>query len=412
MTAKAAVWTRHETAILQAIYPTQGVVAVADALPHRSRQAIHQRAHKLGIGSSLVNDAPTPKLAGELLDRAVHLHDAERWPLARVAREIGYTESATTNAVLIALCTRKGYRPAERDATGRLSPAGIERLRYMLKKGLRQVEIQLRLGLSASTVSRERQRYNADLVARDKAPLPPPGNGEQYSGVRIPAARRRVAEAAFLEGHGAPTAAKRAGISPAAAKRQRAQLVKRLARRGQCLPGCTIDGRRVGRAQESRHFVPGEAIVQIRERLLAGDPVAHAARVVGIGSCSAYRIRDELRAELEADGRELPRPIRLGRGAAYRDRARDADWLPVGRMQEYRNLAFDHGLDEAKRIILGRIETERSEAAAARRAEAARPKTFAEQLERVRNGAALVNVIRLRRPDPAMTLGGVATGAM
>jgi hypothetical protein len=36
-----------------------------------------------------------------------------------------------------------------------------------------------------------------------------------------------------------------------------------------------------------------------------------------------------------------------------------------------------------------------------------RPMSFEEQLERVANGAKLVEVTRIRRPDPTMTLGGV-----
>src|SRR3546814_17712182 len=73
-------------------------------------------------------------------------------------------------------------------------PEEIERMRLMLRKGLKGVEIQLRLGVSAACVSEQRRKYRADLKARDKAPLPPPGNGEQYSGARYSKAKRRAVD--------------------------------------------------------------------------------------------------------------------------------------------------------------------------------------------------------------------------
>src|SRR3546814_7572536 len=75
-------------------------------------------------------------------------------------------------------------------------------MRLMLRKGLKGVEIQLRLGVSAACVSEQRRKYRADLKARDKAPLPPPGNGEQYSGARYSKAKRRAVEDVLLQGFG------------------------------------------------------------------------------------------------------------------------------------------------------------------------------------------------------------------
>lgn len=410
---RSRAWSGAETATLADVYTRAGIEAAIAALPGRGKHAIEQRAHKQGLRSPIVADAPTPILSGELLERAVRLYDDDGWSFLRIAREIGVNEQATSNAILIALCPRRGFRPAERDATGRLTPESKERLRYMLKKGLKHVDIQLRLGLSAARVAEERRRYNRDLAARGKALLPPPGAGEQYCGVKIPAAKKRGAEAIFLEGHGAPTVARRTGISTPSAKNIRRRLVARLARKGQALPGCDRDGRRIEAAKTSRHFIPESTKSELRARLLAGEPVAHAAKAVGMGSCGAYRERDLLAAELAARGETLPRPIRLGRSRAHDARAREAAWLPPGRLSEFRALAHEHGQDEGKRLFLERLDDERREAEQARLAERARPKTFDEQLALIASGKArLVARVPLRRPDPSVTLGGVATGAI
>ena len=409
---RPSAWSTQDDTILSETYPREGLPGVADLLPHRSHHAIQQRAHKLGLRSPTIGKAPQPVLSGAALEEAIRLHDAG-WALATIARQLGYAESATTNAVLIAQCPRKGYRPADRDAAGRLTPESFERLRYMLKKGLKQVEIQLRLGVSASTVSRERKRYDADLAARDKATLPPPGGGQAYSGVKLPAAAKREVEAVLLDGFGSTETARRTGVSHASVKRLRARLVKRLARKGQALPGCNREGRRVTAAKVSRHYIPDSTIEDLRRRLLAGEPVAHIAKALGIGSCGAYRQRDLFAAELAQEGRVLPKPIRLGRSDAGRVRALEGRWLPAGRLSEFRALAHEHGHDEGKRLFLARIEDERRAVAEACRAERDRPKSFEEQLARVARGEAqVVAKINLRRPDPGMTLGGIATGAL
>lgn len=89
----------------------------------------------------------------------------------------------------------------------------------------------------------------------------------------------------------------------------------------------------------------------------------------------------------------------------------------MARMQEFRALVHAHGQDEAKRLLLERIDAERREAAAAQAAaqaaERARPKTFEEQLARIASGeVGVVAKVPLRRPDYHGTLGGVATGAL
>lgn len=409
---RAPSWTSEEIAILIDVYPREGINGAADALPERSKHAIEQRAHKLGLRSPIRNDAPKPVLDGDRLERAIALYESGT-SFMGVAREMGCSPCAATNAILMALCPRRGYRPATRDATGRLTAESKERLRYMLKKGLKAVDIQLRLGVSAACVAEERRRYNRDLASRDKAPLPPPGAGEQYCGVRIPAPRRRAVEAAFLQGFGAHVASRQTGVSVTTVKKIRRALVARLAKKCETLPRCDASGKRVAAPIASLHHIPEGSVAAFRARLMAGEPVRHAARAEGIGSCGAYRLRDALRDELAAEGRSLPEPIRLGRGRAQRARGAEADWLPQGRMQEFRVLVHEHGQDEAKRLMLERIADERRDAAATLAADRARPKTFEEQLARIARGeVGLVDKVPLRRPDYAGTLGGIASAAL
>lgn len=409
---RAASWSADELAVLADVYPREGVVGAAAALPARTPRAIEQRAFKAGLKSPIVGDAPSLKLESDRLEQAIRWHEQGR-TFVSIARELGIGPTAVTNAILITLCPRRGYRPAERDATGRMTDESKERLRYMLKKGIKGVEIQLRLGLSAARVAEERRRYQRDLAARDKAPLPPPGGGTQYCGVPIPAAKRKAVEALLLDGFGSTTAARRTGVSIPSAKNIRTRLVARLARKKQALPGCDLTGKRTAGAKESIHYIPEAAIAELHRRLLNGEPVAPASKACGIGLCGAYRIRDRLAADLAAHGAALPKPIRMGRGSARRAAERGDDWLPEDRRHQFRELCHKHGFDEAKQLVIAEVEAQRLADVAARAAERARPKTFEEQLARVASGQArAVTKIVLRRPDPSMTLGGVASGAL
>ena len=146
---KALPWTRAEVAILRELYPRGGISAVGESLPGRTWKAIHQKAFKLGLQCVSVSVAPEPRLQGADLERAIQLREECNWSFARIGAELGYCEASVCNAVLIALCPRKGFTPAQRDHLGVLTPEGIGRLRYALKKGLKGVDIQLRLGISA-----------------------------------------------------------------------------------------------------------------------------------------------------------------------------------------------------------------------------------------------------------------------
>ncbi|CAD7335215.1 MULTISPECIES: hypothetical protein [unclassified Sphingobium] len=404
--SKAPAWTSQEIAILQDIYPREGINGAADALPDRSWQAIYVMASKLGIRSSVVTDAPKPALAGPELEEAIRLREQEGWSFARIGAHLGVCESSACNAVLIALCPRKGFTPAQRDNKGRLTAEGLERLRLMLRKGMKAVDIQLQLGLSASRIAEERRRYRADLRARGKAPLPQPGGGEAYSGVKLTKAARAEVEQLLLQGYGAQKVTERTGVSNTSVGRIRNRLIRRLRRKGETLPGCDRDGRRVSAAKVSKLYIPAEAVEALRQRILAREPVARAAAELGIGGSSAYKIRDALAAELRAQGEELPAPIRLGRGKEARSRAASARWLPKGQIHRFRQLSIEHGHDQAKRMILEEIAEEKT-------ARVSRKLTFEEQLAAVREGKATITTkFQPTRRAPDGTLGGVATGML
>ena len=408
---RSPAWTSQEIAILSDVYPREGLNAAADALADRSWHAIKQRAHKLGLRSPVLSDAPTAVLAGEQLEEAIRLREVEGWSLARIAAMIGGSEAGVCNAILIALCPRKGFTPAQRDDTGRLTPEGLERLRYMLRKGLKGVDIQLRLGVSAGRVALERRRYQAELKAGRKVPLPPPGAGEAYSGVKLARPQIQEVERLLREGFGAKKVTERTGVSNTSVGRIRNRLIKRLARKGEALTGCDRKGRRQGTLRESLAYIHPEQLAAFRDLLLAGVPVSSAAAETGIGGKSAHEAKHDFAAELATIGEVLPTPE--WRSPEGKARARAARWLPKGKLRRFRQLIHEHGYAQARALLIGEIEAERLAVEEARRAERSRPKTFEEQLAMVARGEArLVANIPLRRPDYAGTLGGIATAAL
>ncbi|KTE19724.1 hypothetical protein ATE67_13850 [Sphingopyxis sp. H050] len=397
---KSPPWTQEERAILAELYPTQGLNGAADALADRSWAAIHQMAHKMGLKTSHVAAAPKAKLQGTRLAEAVRLREDEKWSFARIGATFGVSEAAACNAVMIALCERTGHRPATRDQYGRLVPAEIERLRLMLRKGLKGIDIQLRMGISAARVAEERRRYNRELKANGKAPLQPPGAGAAYSGVKLSKATRAEVEALFLQGLGTLKISERTGASKTSCTRIRARLVKRLARKGETLPGCDAHGTRHTQAESAR-FITDSQRDALRRLLLDGWPCARAARFTVVGNSSAYRIRDELAAELARDGKPPLQPRFPGK--SRHGLTVSPHWPPTGVKQIYafRQLLATMSFDEAK-----------AQWRQQKRDEATRPRTFEEQLAAVRAGAKIVERQPIRKADPTYTLGGVATGAL
>lgn len=377
----------------------------------RTRRAIYAKANELGLHSKGEQRARLPLLAGAELEEAIRLREEDRWSFARIGKRYGVCEAAATNAVLIALCPRKGHTPARRDAHGGLLPAEIDRLRLMLQMGTKAVDIQLRMGVSAACVAEQRRRYQADLATRERAPLPPYGNGERYSGVRVSKADLRRVEAMLLQGFGSTRTCRETGVSNTVCKRVRNSLVKRLARKGQSLPGCDIDGRRQRQLPGLRNVHPAQ-VSAMKTLLVDGIPVRRAGIITGIGHCSAYKIRDELNAERAAQS--MPPIPRINvNNTAGRKAAKAAEWLGGPRdIVRFRQLIIELGYDAAVTAMKAEIRDREDAARAARQAERDRPRTFEEQLDRVRAGAKISIRQPIRKADPAYTLGGVATGAL
>jgi hypothetical protein len=357
-------WTVPEVAALHEVYPSGGLVAAMERLPGRSWHSIYVKASKIGLKCAKEPDAPKCRLTGERLEEAI-THRASGWSFARIGAHLGLSESAACNAVLNALCSRNGHTPAERHSSGRLTDRGKERLRWCLKKGMKGVEIQLRLGVTASCIAEQRRRYNCELKANGKAPLPPPGGGAAYSGVRVSAAKKREAERLFLEGYGTKKVSEMSGVSNTVCTRIRTKIVRRLKREGKCLEGCDVDGARHRTRDHARH-VPAELRDKLRGLILERVPVRRAAAICGIGTCTAYRIRDELKAELG----ELPAPKLPGRVSKLRGDMLYAQAIPTEHLWRFRELVRAHGEADARRIL-------RSEIAEARRNE-----TFEQKLKR------------------------------
>jgi hypothetical protein len=331
-------------------------------------------------------------LHGPLLERAVHLFDADGLSMEAVAREVGMGAPTVQNAVYAALCVKRGYRPAERDENGYLTTVGRDRLRELLRKGMKHVDIQLRLAISASSVSNERRIYNADLKARGKRPLPLPNNGAAYSGLRITSGQRKEVEQHLLT-----------GISKTVCVRIRLKLVAKLKRKGEVLTGCDRNGKRVKLIEQAAR-VPDADVERLKALILDRVPVKRAALMSNIGSCTAYRIRDQLREELAARGEVLPTCKKLGRIEGPRADAR-ASWLPAGRrnfvLYRAKLIEADGNATLARKMTVQAIAERDGE-----------DPYLAEQFDRMKRGASLVDRFDYRRSDPSVTLGGVSSGML
>jgi hypothetical protein len=376
-------WSSSELAVLREHYPALGGDCI-EHLPGRSWTSVVQKAHKLGLRCKKAVIAPTARLTGEALEEAIVLREQQQWSFARIGAKFGLSEAAVCNAVLIALCPRKGFRAAERSASGCLLPEGKARLRYALKLGLKACDIQLRLGLSAGRIAEERRRYNAELKAAGKALLPPPGRGTSYSGVAVPRSLKAEIEALFLQGLGTKKISERTGASHTTITRVRTRLIKRLRRKGETLPGCDASGKR-HKASESVAYIHPENIRVLREQLLEGVPVRRAAWFAAVGASTAYRQRDLLAAELKAQGERLPTPRLPGRcrKPGYRD---DPLWPPAtaADLIAFRGMLVDGTSFEQARE--GWRERRRAERQAAREKELTYNRSFEEQLERIARG--------------------------
>jgi len=400
-------WRVEEIAILRTVYVEHGLEAALSQLPDRARQSIYVKANRLGLVSK-----HRPVRVGFYRKVAIKALELRQAGLgyAAIGRELGMCEAAATNAVLHGECLAAGHRPIERDSNGKVTEAGIERIRLMLRKGLKHRDIQVYCGVSAATITRERRRYEAYLKANGKAPLPPPGGGVRYSGAAITKDQRRLVEQLYMEGFGAAKISARSGVSRTHCLRIRDKLIRRLKRKGERLPGCDRDGRRRVH-KDSARMIPPESVERLKTLLLEGVPVRRAAKIAVIGGSSAYRIRDALKAELASQGLPLP-------AADWRSGRNRRQLMAEARVQEvpggargiyrFRELCRTMAPEQA------RAELEREQAAERKaRGEASRARTFEERLAAVAAGDAKIVVEpEFIRRGPDRTLGGVATGQL
>lgn len=93
---------------------------------------------------------------------------------------------------------------------------------------------------------------------------------------------------------------------------------------------------------------------------------------------------------------------------------RTLGWCPAAKRDEYRQLRISlrYSAAEARAIIEADLAVARAKEAAETAQTSKRPPTLEEQLARLAAGARLVPNIPLRKPDPAGTLGGVASGML
>ncbi len=397
-------WKRAELAILRTYYPVEGVEGCAKRLPRRVARAIECRARELRLRSPNGPRGLQTALAGDELEEAIQLHQAEKWGFERIGQEFGVSEGAAANAVLMALGRRAGYTPAERDENGDLTDRGIEQLRLAMRKGWKGVDIVRRLAVSAGTVSGERRRYATYLKANRKAPLPPPGGGQEYAGRKHPKERLREVERLFLAGEATPAVSDKTGVSRTQCGRIRNRLVKRLAKKGKTLPGCDRKGKRLTYPNTVIKIPPGTFEKLEHLLLVERMTVRAAADELALGHSSAYRYRDLLKARLEAEGKELPPPLPW-RGRKRQARAAAMKWLPPGRINKmlYRRFLRQLGEDEAearRRTVRAIAERDGQDPG------------LAEMLDRLKRGAVAVEkVVPWARPI-GMTLAAVASGAL
>jgi hypothetical protein len=339
---RRTAWLPEEVRILRTVYVKEGVDAALEFLPGRTRQATYVHANSLGIKSE---HRPTRRgIYRALATEALELR-RKGLSCTAIGRELGMCEATATNAVLFAECIEAGHEPLERGPDGRISPAGRARLRGMLAQGLKHRDIQVQCGISASRITYERKLYERELEEAGLAPLPPPGNGERYSGVPVDAAARKLVEGLFLEGFGTAKINERTGISKTSCVRIRARLIKRLKRSGRCLPGCDINGKRRGRLKESLHYNHPKQFERLEELLEAGWTVLRAAAFAGMNRIAADRYVHARRAA----GVIYPKREWRGRPAPA------VQAIPNEWRARFRQLLADRDFDEARKMLFGEM---------------------------------------------------------
>ncbi len=401
-------YSKREDQILARLFPKDGAEACQAKLRRRSLPSIKQRAAILGLKPPC--DQRHQGLRRTLCDvqagQALDMRD-QGMAFAKIGSHFGVCEATATNAVLHAQCLRAGGTPARRDASGAILARDIERLRAMLRSGERGCAIARALGISANSVSYHRRKYQAELDQSGAAyRLPPPGAGTPYSGRKLTNKEREAVVALLKSGLGAMRVARQTGVSKTHIGRIRRTLIKEMALQGKTLAGCTSDGSRLVTLKSTR-FVTAEQTARLRQLLIERIPVRRAALLTGIGGCTAYRLRDDLRVELAAKGETLPNPILPGRV-----RVLSGNTLPGHDIYRFRALLETTSFDEARQqLSKAHPPAHSNETVATTITPTSPPKrlTFAEQLERVARGGKLISVQPFHRQVAAITYGGVCS---
>lgn len=166
--------------------------------------------------------------------------------------------------------------------------------------------------------------------------------------------------------------------------------------------------KRIERQRQATQTPEYRAACSVRSNARFSDPAARHA--VSVGAKRAAQERPELVAKkalnLIAWRQANPEALReIAAANRATVTANQRGWCPPERWTEYVRLRDKMGAVEAKQIMLADI-------AAKERIRLAALPAFDRQMERLKAGARLVDVVPLRRPDHAFTLGGVATGAL
>jgi len=403
-------YSPREDAIIKKLFPQGGAAACLEQIRRRDAASVKRRAAILGLKAPIDQRHQGLKrtLSATQEAEALAMRD-EGKGFAVIGKHFGVCESTATNAVAHAKCIRNGGTPARRDGSGAIIAQDIARLRKMLEDGQKGCTIILALGISANTVSYHRRRYNAELENKGLPPLPPAGHGQNYSGRKIDPATIRQIEALLISGLGAKRVSDETGVSKSHVGRFRRALIKKLARGGEALTGCSPSGRRLVTLKSIREIKP-EQIARLRVHLLNRIPVSRAAKRTGIGASKAYQLRNEFRKELADQGKELPRPKLPGRSRA--PRKTPTNIIHKRDIYRFRKLLETKHFDAAKRELLTQpVQTQSQPANSAARPVLtdSRKLSHDEQLQRIRNGAKLIEVKKLRQPEPQYTLGGVSS---
>lgn len=411
---RAPSWTPAELELLRTVYVKQGLEAAHALLPGRNPQAIYVKASKLSLRTE---HRPCPEgMFRKLVEPAMRLRKLG-WSYAAIGSELGVCEATATNACLLGQCREAGHRPVDRDRNWKITAAGRERIRLMFRKGMKHRDIQVHLGVAAATLTRERRLYEQYLKDNGKAPLPPIGGGERYSGAAIPKQLKRQVKELYLDGFGTAKVSARTGVSKTHCLRARTQLIKRLKRKGECLPGCDINGVR-RKMRDHLRAVPEASLVELRRLLVTGEhSVKECGRRAAVGGSTAYKVFHLLKAEFAERGEILP--IK-SRGATKKQDVRSTMALPGGRwgFDRYRALLRDLPADAARAQVVAehaarrRAELERSRAEETRRREEARrPKSFEDMLRLVEQGHAKISIERPMLPsEPLFSGAGSSLG--